>query len=402
NADVQIASDIDLSGLGGGSGGTGGGADTNPTNNDLPVKFQNDLAQNVFVNSIVNEIGTFTTPTTVAAMTVNDVTSGMMLTIDNVGVGLSGADQSAAQTAFNTRFGTATPNTTIIVGGTEYTGTLTATLLGAGATFELASGTFSGADEVSDNTAVTLPLVAGARTVTGIQIDGNLEVLGTQTQVDSVTVTLADQFIQLGTPDGSGALAARDSGFLNVVSRSAGDVLNLQGIRYDASTNAWQVSSNTTGVSVDGSGIPDTDSDWATIQTVGGSHGIAKLSATFGASASATAPSVATVSLNGATVASFTNTVVSRVGTDAATNDKYININLGSSDTGGGFSVSDLFGHSVVQVQIFESGSQIIAEEVILGQVRSTTGALSSAANQLTITLPRTAVLGALTVIVIG
>ncbi|MDA7994419.1 MAG: hypothetical protein MPJ25_15430, partial [Pirellulales bacterium] len=394
NADVQIASDIDLSGLGGGA--TGGGAETNPTNNDLPVKFQNDLAQNVFLNSIVNEVGTFVSPTTTTAQVNGAVTTGNMVSFD----GIPGGDQ----TSFHTRFSAGVAGTTIIIAGTEYTGTLTSTVAGSEATFELASGSFTGSDELANDAMATLPNVAGERTVTGIQIDGNLEVQGDTTQVDSTTVTLSDLFIQLATPDGSGALAGRDSGFLNVISRNAGNDLNLQGIRYHVASNSWQISTNNSGVTVNAQGIPSNLADWSSIQSV--SSGINKFVANFSTSASATAPTVSSVLVNGATLAAAGNSAAALVGSDAGTNDKYLNIRLDSTATvpaaNGGYSVATAFGHTDVTVQVYEGTEMIITDDVRIGQIRLATGALSTQAGGISITLPRTATLGTLKVVIIG
>ena len=272
----QIVADIDLSGLGGGA--TGGGAETNPSNNDLPVKWQNDLAQNVFVDSMITEIAsdgsTATVPTTASAQVNGAVTTGNMVSFDNVAGG-----NAAEQGTFHTRFSAGVSNTTIIIAGTEYTGTLTSTVAGAEATFELASGDFTGTNELANDADATLPNVAGNRSnLNTVRIEGNLEVAGTSTQIDSTTVTLSDRFIQLATPNAN--VGANDSGFLAVTGR-ASDTNRLQGIRYHVASQSWQVSTvaEATGVTVNASGVPSQASDWASIQTA--VSGINKLVANF-------------------------------------------------------------------------------------------------------------------------
>ncbi len=360
----------------GGTGG-GGGTETNATNQTLPVKVADNLGQNEFIDSVISEAGTFVDAITATAQAAAAVTMGSTLTIDNILVG--------QQAAFHTRF-SAGLSTTILIGGTEYIGTLTSLTAGSTASFVLSSGDFTGANEIADNAAILLPVADRSRTVTGITIgtgsstgnltvSGNLEVQGTTTTVDSVTVEIADQFIQLATPsDQAATLADRNVGILTFVGKADSVDANIQGIRYNATANAWEVSSNIAGVSL-ASGLPDTDTDWTAISTHSGTISKAVVNV---ASITANSPTAAgsfgaiTASFNGAGTAD-----TDEVATSAAINSA-ITITIDIEDaTGKLLPVGTSDGTSSdATVQVFENNLQIIPDEI------------SVATNTVTITLP--------------
>ena len=118
------------------------------------------------------------------------------------------------------------------------------------------------------------------------------------------------------------------------------------------------------------------------------------------------APTVSSVLLDQLTLATPGNSAAALVGTDGNTNDKYLNFRLDSTAAvpaaNGGYTVANAFNHTDVTVQIFEGNSQIIPDEIILGQIRLATGALQAQAGGITITLPRTAALGTLKVVIVG
>lgn len=384
NADAQIVSNIDVSSLVGAA--TAGGAATNNGNNVLPVKFENDLGQNIFVDSIVTETGTITIPTQTTGAVETAVSTGSTLQIDGIPAG----DQST----FFSRFSAGVGNTTIIAGGTEYTGTLTADGTGPNgdgtATFVLASGDFTGANNLAEDVAVTLPLVAGNRTVTGatlagnLNITGNLQIGGSTTGVDRVDVSTSDTFINLAITN----LPASDTtsveningGFLVETDRTSDgtDITKTYGgLRYQATLNRWEVSSDTTN---------GTNGTWQAISTHGGtvSKGVVSV-ANIAAGSDA-----ATDGTSGAQTGNFNGTAI------ADTAD--IAVVTPSSDNGGSVTVTVTIGAGTeypftsgdLTVQVFEGANMIIPEGV------------SVSASSIVVTLPNSYAAAALKVVIVG
>ena len=149
----------------------------------------------------------------------------------------------------------------------------------------------------SFNSALTIPIVnaagdghvnsaltqtdvsSGTQTVTAggnFVIDGDLQVKGTTTTVESTTVTLADKFLELGTPSDAEAniAAAANSGGLLIVDSTSGGSTGTNatkafgGLRWNGLVNRFQWSADT----VDGDG--GTWNEFGAIDSVAAGAGI--------------------------------------------------------------------------------------------------------------------------------
>ena len=349
----QLVPNIDLSGIasaGGSGGAAGGGADTNPDNHFLPVKFQDDVGQNIFLNSVVEETGTFTDPTTTTGEIDGAVTSGSMADIDSIPAG--------DQTAFHTRF-SGGGAATIIIDGASYVGTLTSTASGATATFVLSSGTFTGANELADNASVTLPLVAGSRTVEGLNINtnltlhGDLQVIGSSTSVNMHQVNLNDSFIVLNHTETPGNYSEVDGGVIVTHTHNAG-TFTYAGIRYNGNVGDWEIAND-----LDAPDGSDGSGTWLPISTRNAVTTTQKAVVTVaGLQAGAV----------GTTTATFNNTATADVGDITVT---------APSAGGGAVTVAIVIqGNSTLlpidsqdaTVQVFEDGSMIIPDSIAFAE----------------------------------
>lgn len=374
-AGLQLVANISLAGLMTG-GGSAGAAATNPMNNDLPVKYQDDLGENVFVDSVIAETGTFVTPTTTTGAIVGAVTSGSTANIDGIPAG--------DRTAFDTRFSAGVAGTSIIIGGITYTGTLTSTASGATATFSLASGTFSGANELADNAVVTLPLVAAERTVTGLSlldgvtngtvvIHGGLQVTGSTTSTNSHQVEFNDSFLVLNSVAGNPAdFSAINGGLIFTTDHTnAGDSYIYSGIRYNATSDQFEIAHN---LNIDdGSGSTGTDPNalntWVPLSTAIGSTQKAAVTIA-GLQAGSTGTPTAT--FNGNTTADTADITVTApaAGSGAVT----VAIVIQGDNTLLPINSDD------VTVNVYEDGSMIIPDGISVVE--------SSGVTTVTITLP--------------
>ena len=330
-ADIHAANllaSIDVSSLFGG-GGTGSAA-TNPTNNVLPVKLAHGTS-NVFIDSIINEqrtgyfnvTGLSTADASGATITLT-AASGLDVFTDGEAVIISHPGDGSANPAATfaaTVTGAPTAGSVTVTPGTALTGY-----------YSMQTTNFGLTDE---------------GTVSGVVITGNVEIEGTTTTVDSTTVTLADQFIQLATPDGD--VAARQSGFLTVAGSTSG-THNLQGIRYNTTDQAWEISSNTAGVAVDTNGIPTTDADWTRISTSTGTANKAVVNV-------AANTNLVTNSFDGATVTDTSGVTVR----DDGTNTYRVTISIAS---GGNLPIAN----ADVLVQVYDGLNMIIPDEITLNE----------------------------------
>ena len=390
----------DLSGLSGGGGGAA--ASTNDTNNILPVRSQDDLLSPEFVDSSIIEVGTFVTPTTTAGAVNGAVTTGSMAVID----GIASGDRAG----FHTRFSSGVASTTIDIGGTRYDGTLTSTDSGATATFTLASGTFTGSNELADNAIVTLPLVAGSRTVTGLrlgavtttatrrslEVTGDLTVRGTTTTVNSTTVDVADRYLSLGTTGttSSGAAVAEvnSDGGLIVEASSTDDgsaiAKTYGGLRYNGEDNVWEVSSDP------GSDGLAAGATWTPLSTAGGTTNKAVLNVS---SANALTGEFDGTAIT--TIAAADATVTDVAASTTAGVSYKVAISLAST-TGRVFPI----GNTDVTVAVYDGGLQIIPDEVALNRFDNSSAAdvTTTTTDSLTVYLPQDYSPSALKIVIIG
>ena len=350
-AGTQLVPNIDLAGIAGSGGGSGAGtgADTNPDNNFVPVKFQNDIGQNIFVDSLIEETGTFVDPTTTSGLVQGMVDSGNSVTIDEI--------PPADRAAFTARFGTA-QTASIIIDGTVYTGMLVDAAAAGEATFTLASGTFTGANELADNASVVLPLVAGSRTVENVNINsnlilhGDLQVIGSSTMVNQHQVNLNDSFIVLNHHEGAD-YGPVDGGMI-VTTQLAGVTRTYAGIRFNAGTSEWEIAN-----SLDAADGSDGSGTWMPISTRNAVTTTQKAVVTVaGLQAGAV----------GTTTATFNNVATADVGD--------ITVTAPSAGSGVVTVAIVIQGNSTLlpidsqdaTVQVFENGSMIIPDSIAFSE----------------------------------
>ena len=351
--DVGIATDaapvsgrgftVDLSVIGG--GGTSGSADTNPTTNYLPVKTTYG-ATNDFIDSQIQESGTvgYLNLTGLASTSANTTTAtftGAAIIADALVAGqtvvVSSAD-AGPPVDFDTFAGTVMANST--------TGSVTITF-GTAPTFT--------AGQIAAGFAITRNLVADTVTIGNSSsvktiVNGDLEVKGATTYLDTTNTLIEDQYIHLGEVQGQGDKTAADIGILALVDKN-GATNNYQGIRYNEGSDAWEVSSATAGVTLT-NGVPSDDTQWTAISTHAGtvSKGVVSIasiaangavgaiSGSYNGTATASAPAVVTNPAAGATDLTITISTASPGNLPFASDD--------------------------LTVQIFEGANQILAKEV--------------------------------------
>ena len=264
-----VVAHVDLGALSGGSGGSGGGA-FNENVDFIPVLVRDSFAEDDFTDSIISETittsGTATFFTTTGQTFATSATSWTLTLAGSTEQGQFDTLYPSTTTAYRVRVVFADTTTRIVDATVSRTGNaVTLSPVSPATTFGVAIAT--GDTIQMKNAQVT-------RTGSGVKIAGNLEVEGTTTTVNSTNTVVADQFITLGEPDGTGAIAARDSGLLSVVSQASGGASTVAAIRYNADGGTggrWEISNTAagtgTGVTL-ASGIPSVNSEFSPISTL--------------------------------------------------------------------------------------------------------------------------------------
>ena len=358
------------------AGEGGGGASTNPSTYDLPVKSTNDVGTSIFQDSIIS-LGGKTEATQTSGMVngaVSPSSSSVTINIDSI--------TSGDQTEFHTRFSAGVTNTEVSIGGTIYTGTLTSTGGGATATLVLTSLD----DNIGDDAAVTLPLAAESGSFnsvliegsgTTVTIEGDLVVSGDTITANVGELLVEDKYIvsnyNTGTTTVNGGLLVQKA---TATDANAGTGEGTHaGIRFNeaASGNGvWEVSQGTPS---DHSTIAD--ADWTAIALSESVHG--KLVARISQATNQAQVNISTdFSGNAQTdsgVASGSTGTNTGVGFSNTSSGWVVTIALDGTNTN--IATDDL----VVTVYEVESnvGSQIIPESV----------AINDSTDDLIITLPQ-------------
>ena len=263
-----VVAHVDLGALSGGSGGAGGGA-FNENVDFLPVLVRDSFEEDDFTDSIIQETITTTGTATFFSTTnqafANTATSWTLTLTGSTEQGQFDALYPANSEA-RVRVVFADTTTTIVSATvSRSTNTVTLSPVSPATTFGVT---------IATGDTLQMKNVQQTRTGSGVIINGNLEVEGTTTTVNSTNTVVADQFITLGEPDGTGAIAARDSGLLSVVSQAAGGASTVAAIRYNADGGTggrWEISNTAagtgTGVTL-ASGIPSVNSEFSPISTL--------------------------------------------------------------------------------------------------------------------------------------
>ena len=354
NTGTELAT-VDLSSLAGGGGG--GGASTNPGNGVLPVKHDTGQTDSFFNSAISQTLSGFAS--------VADVSYVQTLATTLTLTATAGLDAFSNGDTVVLNQIDATTGEVYPVDGT-ISGTPTAT----SATVTISAGDDSNFDDTANIGIYKVGTFGDITLDEDVIITGNLQVSGSTTTVNSMTVDLADQYVTLANTDLTADHAAVAGGIFveqTVADTATTQVVTYAGIRVTTG-GVWEITSNAT--TDDG-----TTGTWSPLGAGTTNKAVVNVAPTT---------NTVTGTFDGATatITAADVTVVDNISSGNASYKIAIDLDANSALP---------IGNTDITVTVYDDGLQVIPDEVALNRfdTDTSTDVTTATAGSITVYMPR-------------